>query len=141
MWREVTVKERLLASFPVGLLVLVESVLVAHCPIPSKPHSCYGCPQISDREREREREREQNIKFLRIKLMFTVEPCSCEHRRHGSLTRGTKETRAEMPRKVLLQVGLWVAPEWVGEDIEGDLQFLAEPDTDSLLMDTKKRNN
>ena len=43
------------------------------------------------------------------------------------------ETRAEMPRKVLLQVGLWVAPEWVVEDIEGDLQFLAQPSAvDSL---------
>ena len=37
------------------------------------------------------------------------------------------ETRAEIPRKVLLQEGLWVAPEWVVEDIEGDLQFLADP--------------
>ena len=39
-----------------------------------------------------------------------------------------KETRAEIPRKVLLQVGLWVASEWVEEDIEeeGDLQFLGE---------------
>ena len=74
-------------------------------------------------------------------MIITVEPCSCEHRRHGSLTRGMNETRAEIPRKVLLQVGLWVAPEWVVEDIEGDLQFLAEPDTHSLLMDTKKRSN
>ena len=72
-----------------------------------------------------------------------MEPCSCEHRRHGSLTRGMNETRAEMPRKVLLQVGLWVAPEWVVEDIEGDLQFLAQPVlwTHSLLMDSKKRRN
>ena len=38
-----------------------------------------------------------------------------------------KETRAEMPRKVLLQVGLWVAPEWVVEDIEGGLQFWLTP--------------
>ena len=54
-----------------------------------------------------------------------------------------KETRAEMPRKVLLQVGLWVAPEWVVEDIEGDLQFLAQPVlwTHSLLVDTKNRRN
>ena len=37
------------------------------------------------------------------------------------------ETRAEIPRKVLLQVGLWVASEWVVEDIEGDLQFLGDP--------------
>ena len=49
---------------------------------------------------------------------MTVEPCSCEHRRHGSLTRGMKETRAEIPRKVLLQLGLWAASEWVVEDIE-----------------------
>ena len=70
-----------------------------------------------------------------------MEPCSCEHRRHGSLTRGMKETRAEMPRKVLLQLGLWAAPECPLEDIEGDLQFLADPGCDSVLLDTKKRSN
>ena len=50
-----------------------------------------------------------------------MEPCSCEHRRHGSLTRGMKETRAEIPRKLLLHLGLWVASEWVVEDIEREI--------------------
>ena len=83
-------------------------------------------------------QREENIKFLIKKLRFAMEPCSCEHRRHGSLTRGMNETRAEIPRKVLLQEGLWVAPEWVVEDIEGDLQFLADPRPMTQFLRTQR---